>query len=133
MTNRVSPVEVTVVIPTRDRGHLLPRSLRSALAQRDVTLEVVVVDDGSVPPAAHNKVVARVCATDARVRVLRHMTPKGVSAARNSGIEAATGRWIAFLDDDDIWAPQKLASQLAALNGRTRLLVELDRRGDTRQ
>ena len=99
----------TVVIPTRDRPVMLAGALASALGQRDVDLEVVVVDDGSSPPVADS------VSADERVRVVRHASPRGVSAARNTGIESARGPWIAFLDDDDLWAPDKIASQLAVV------------------
>jgi glycosyltransferase involved in cell wall biosynthesis len=101
---------VTVVVPTHDRSGLLLQTLRSVLWQRDVDLEVLVVDDGSTDDTA--TVVAAL--DDPRVRLLRHATPQGVSAARNRGVAAAAGRWLAFCDDDDLWAPDKLARQLAA-------------------
>jgi glycosyltransferase involved in cell wall biosynthesis len=78
--------------------------------QNDVDLEVVVVDDGSRDDTAD--VVARLA--DPRVRLTRHEHPQGVSAARNRGIALATGEWIALLDDDDLWAPDKLVAQLCA-------------------
>ena len=109
--------EVSVVIPTRDRSRLLALTLRSALWQRGVDLEVVVVDDGSTDDTA-----AMVAAlADPRLRLLRHDHPQGVSAARNRGIAEAGGAWVAFLDDDDLWAPDKLARQLEAAHqtGRT--------------
>lgn len=101
---------LSVVIPTRNRRELLSTTLASVLDQRDVDLEVVVVDDGSdagvaAIPEFH----------DCRVRVVRHSTRRGVAAARNTGIAAATKEWLAFTDDDDIWAPEKLSSQLRAL------------------
>jgi glycosyltransferase involved in cell wall biosynthesis len=102
--------DVTVVIPTRNRWKLLERrALRSALAQEEVRLEVVVVDDGSAeqaPPSIED---------DPRVRVVRHETSRGVAAARNTGIGAAGAPWVAFLDDDDLWAPRKLRRQLERL------------------
>lgn len=99
--------EVTAVIPTRDRWMLLERrALRSALAQEDVRLEVVVVDDGSAEPAPPS------IEHDPRVRVVRHEASRGVAAARNTGIGAAGAPWVAFLDDDDLWAPRKLRGQL---------------------
>jgi glycosyltransferase involved in cell wall biosynthesis len=98
----------SVVIPTRDRPRMLAGALAGALAQRDIELEVIVVDDGSTSP------IADLLPSDARVRVLRHDVSRGVSAARNTGIEDARAQWIAFLDDDDLWAPDKLASQIAA-------------------
>jgi glycosyltransferase involved in cell wall biosynthesis len=100
--------EVSVVIPTRDRWSLLARSLRGALAQQDVTLEVIVVDDGSKTEAPHELLPS----PDPRVVVCRSDASRGVAHARNAGIERASGDWIAFLDDDDLWAPGKLRGQL---------------------
>jgi glycosyltransferase involved in cell wall biosynthesis len=102
---------VTVVIPTRDRWALLAGTLASVLAQRDVAIEVVVVDDGS----REARDAAAIAGGDPRVRVLRHATPEGVAAARNAGLAAARARWVAFTDDDDLWAPDKLAAQLEAM------------------
>lgn len=103
-------MDVSVVIPTRDRPEFLTLTLRSVLWQEDVETEILVVDDGQGPgtEALLNRL------GDARVRLLRNTGPAGVSGARNTGIAAAKGAWIAFLDDDDLWAPAKLASQLAA-------------------
>src|SRR4051794_2611310 len=102
--------EVSVVIPTKDRCALLRRTLAMVGDQRDVTLEVVVVDDGSTDATA------RVLAgwPDDRVRALRHEAARGVAAARNSGLAAARGAWVGFLDDDDLWEPSKLRRQLDA-------------------
>src|SRR2546421_12955356 len=101
--------EATVIIPTRDRWPLLAVTLCGALAQEGVTLEVIVVDDGSVDQTPRR--LAEVI--DERVRVIRHPSSRGVAAARNSAIAAARGEWLAFLDDDDLWAPHKLRIQLA--------------------
>lgn len=101
--------EVTVVVPTRDRRALLARSLSTVLAQIGVDLDVVVVDDGSRDGTSEWVRSLR----DPRVRTVVHPHPRGVSAARNSGIDVARAGWIAFLDDDDVWAPTKLAEQIA--------------------
>jgi GT2 family glycosyltransferase len=99
--------EVSVVIPSRDRGPFLATAVGCALGQVGVRAEVIVVDDGSLRPVAPG-------GRDGREPVvLRHPEPRGVSAARNTGIARAAGEWIAFLDDDDVWAPTKLARQLA--------------------
>jgi len=106
------PAAVTVVLPTRDRRSLLERSLRSVLDQTGVELDVLVVDDGSTDDTA--AWVAGI--DDPRVNLVVHLEPRGVAAARNTGIERAETPWIAFLDDDDVWAPAKLEEQLAALH-----------------
>jgi len=102
--------EISVVIPTHNRWSLLRRTLAGALAQEDVDLEVIVVDDGS-EDGTHERLQA---IADPRLRVLRNETPKRVAGARNCGIEVAAGEWIGFLDDDDLWAPRKLRTLLDA-------------------
>jgi glycosyltransferase involved in cell wall biosynthesis len=106
------PAAVTVVLPTRNRRSLLERSLGSVLDQTGVDLDVLVVDDGSSDDTA--AWVASV--DDPRVSLAAHLESRGVAAARNTGIERARTPWIAFLDDDDVWAPAKLEEQLAALH-----------------
>lgn len=110
--------DVTVVIPTLNRWQLLSTgALRSALDQEDVEVEVVVVNDGSTDATA----AGLASLEDERVRVVRHETPQGLARARNAGIAAARSEWVAFLDDDDLWAPRKLRTQLdvAASTGAT--------------
>jgi len=104
--------DVTVVIPTRDRPDELRTAVRSALSQRAVELEIVVVDDASTDPA---HVVLDELA-DRRIRVVRNPGPLGETATRNRGIAEASGSWIAFLDDDDLWSPDKVTHQLDALD-----------------
>jgi glycosyltransferase involved in cell wall biosynthesis len=103
------PPEVSVVIPTRSRWHLLSTAaLPSALEQESVQVEVIVVDDGS-----QDETPARLAElADPRVTVIRHDSSRGVAVARNVGIRAARGRWISFLDDDDLWSPHKLRAQV---------------------
>ena len=100
--------QVSVVIPTRDRPQHVRHAVEAATAQEDVDVEVLVVDDGSLPAAWEQ--VARL--EGGPVRVFRHEVSRGVSAARNTAIAHATAPWLAFLDDDDLWAPRKLAEQL---------------------
>ncbi len=102
--------DISVVIPTRDRWRLLRSALQSALAQSSVSVEVVVVDDGSQDETPERLVQF----DDPRVRVFRHEASRGVAAARNVGIQHARASWIAFLDDDDLWSPEKLERQLRA-------------------
>ena len=102
--------EIAVVVPTQNRPTMLNATLRSVLAQQNVDLTVTVVDDGSSDPGVVRTVVDAL--GDPRVQLLRHDPPRGVSAARNSGIAASSSEWIAFCDDDDVWAPEKLHAQL---------------------
>lgn len=123
--------EVSVVIPTRSRWHLLSAAaLPSALWQEQVAHEVIVVDDGSTDETP--RCLAEL--EDDRVRVLRHERSLGLSQARNTGIAAARGEWISFLDDDDLWAPRKLSIQLDAARAANASFayaasVELDQHG----
>ena len=100
---------VSVIIPTRNRALLLRRTLESVLKQSTENLEVIVVDDGSTDGSG-----AVAAAMDPRVSVIRNPESAGVSVARNRGIASASGEWIAFCDDDDLWAPNKLQEQLTA-------------------
>jgi glycosyltransferase involved in cell wall biosynthesis len=102
--------EVSVVIPTRDRWPRLSLTLDSVLAQEGVEFEVIVVDDGS-KDGSSQEVAAY---GDPRISVLRHDISEGVSRARNTGAANAQGDWIGWLDDDDLWAPDKLRLQLEA-------------------
>jgi glycosyltransferase involved in cell wall biosynthesis len=97
---------VSVVIPTHDRRHLIGRALDSVLAQTRKADEVLVVDDGSTDGTARF-----VEERYPEVRVLSQRN-RGVSAARNAGIRAAGSSFIAFLDSDDEWLPQKLERQV---------------------
>jgi glycosyltransferase involved in cell wall biosynthesis len=102
---------VSVVIPTRNRRELLIRTLHTVLDQQRVSFEVLVVDDASEDgTAARLRLVG-----DPRVLVIRNEAPQGVAGARNVGLKHARGEWVAFKDDDDLWAPSKLAMQLDAI------------------
>ncbi|MET0069028.1 MAG: glycosyltransferase family A protein [Candidatus Thiodiazotropha sp.] len=104
-------MSVSVVIPTHNRAHTLPRALDSVLAQSCQPLEIIVVDDGSEDETAQ-LMEERYGSCD----YLRQAN-RGVSSARNLGIEKARGEWIALLDSDDRWLPNKLQLQLEALTG----------------
>ena len=101
-----------MVVPTHNRWeHLHRAALPAALGQRDVELEIIVVDDGSADETPQR--LAEIA--DPRLRVLRSASAEGVARARNRGIAAAQAPWVAFLDDDDLWSPLKLRAQLDAL------------------
>lgn len=103
---------VSVVIPTCNRRSVIDRALVSVLDQTRPPLEVVVVDDGSTD-GTHEYLTERYQDHPA-VRIIKQ-PKKGVSAARNRGIRASKGDWIALLDSDDEWRPRKLEKQLAAI------------------
>ncbi len=112
------PPEVSVVIPTHNRPRYLARSVACVAAQIGVEVEIVVSDDGSEPGnAAQNAEIVEGFET-ARLVVEKHAT--GVAAARNRGAAAASGTWLAFLDDDDLWSPAKLSRQIEAASALDR-------------
>ena len=100
---------VSVVIPTYNRARSLLSTLKTVLAQSFSDFEVIVVDDGSTDNTA--QVIASV--PDTRVRYLRQPVNQGAAAARNRGMREARGEFVAFLDSDDEWFPEKLARQVA--------------------
>lgn len=99
---------VSVVIPTYNRAHLLGRAIKSVLDQTYTDFELIVVDDGSTDGTS--EVVKSF--NDSRLRFIRTEPNRGASAARNTGIQAAQGEYIAFNDSDDEWLPQKLEKQV---------------------
>lgn len=99
---------ISVVIPTYNRCEMVSTALSSVLAQNYHDLEVIVVDDGSIDRT--QEVLGNF--SDNRVRVF-YQENSGLAAARNAGIRQAQGTYIAFLDDDDLWLPEKIAQQVA--------------------
>lgn len=100
---------ISAIIPTYNRAGLLARALKSVLSQTRMPDEIIVVDDGSTDETA--EMIAR---EFSRVKCISQENA-GVSAARNTGITASTGTWIALLDSDDEWMPKKLEQQVDAL------------------
>jgi glycosyltransferase involved in cell wall biosynthesis len=97
---------VSVIIPTYNRGWIVKEAIDTVLEQDFDDYELIVVDDGS-----DDNTPAILKAYGKKITVL-HQPNKGVSAARNHGIAAASGRLIAFLDSDDLWLPRKLSAQV---------------------
>lgn len=102
---------LTIIIPTYNRPHLLPRAVESALGQTLDEIEVIVVDDASTEPVQLPK--------HPKLRVIRLEENRGISAVRNIGAKAARSRWITFLDDDDILLPHQAEISLNALKETT--------------
>jgi glycosyltransferase involved in cell wall biosynthesis len=103
---------VSIVIPTYNRADLIRLTIKSALAQSWQDLEIIVVDDASTDDT--RTVVQGI--HDPRVRYVGLDKNSGPSTARNTGVQHARGRFIAFLDSDDEWRPEKIERQLAAIS-----------------
>ena len=100
---------VSVIIPTYNRAHLIGRAIQSVLNQTYQDFEIIVVDDASKDNTEEVVKSFR----DERIIYLRHENNRGAQTARNTGIKAAKGGWIAFLDSDDEWLPQRLEVELS--------------------
>jgi glycosyltransferase involved in cell wall biosynthesis len=111
------PVRVSAVIPTYNRAADLKRALDSVLSQTVPVAEIIVVDDGSTDNT--KEVVARF---GSRVAYI-HQNNAGAAAARNRAIRMATGEWLAFLDSDDWWMPEKIRLQVEALHSNPRAVL----------
>lgn len=112
MPRPLAPPDVSFLVGAYNVAPYIGEAVRSALAQRDVTVEVVVVDDGSTDATA--SVVEAIAEADPRVVLHRRPRNGGLSAARNDALSLARGRWLAVLDGDDVIAPE-----------RSRRLIEL--------
>lgn len=101
---------VSIILPTYNRAHLLSRAIQSVLDQTYQDFELIIVDDGSTDNT--EEIVKSF--NDERIKYIWQGENKGVSAARNTGIKMAKGKYIAFQDSDDEWMPEKLEKQVRA-------------------
>ena len=99
---------VSIIIPTFNRASQVARAISSVLAQTISDYEVIVVDDGST-----DRTSLALTSFGSHIRVITHFEQLGVSAARNTGVKSTTSPFVAFLDSDDYWLPEKLAVQLS--------------------
>jgi glycosyltransferase involved in cell wall biosynthesis len=111
-------MRVSVIIPTFNRAAWVMEAVASVLAQTHRDFELVVVDDGST-----DGTLAALASFRGDVQILSREKRQGVSAARNLGARAATGEWLAFLDSDDLWLPDKLARQVEYLQAHPDLVI----------
>jgi glycosyltransferase involved in cell wall biosynthesis len=111
-------VRVSVIIPAFNRRRLAAEAVASVCSQRGIVAEIVVVDDGSTDGTAD----ALQAEFGARITVV-HTSNHGVSAARNTGVATSHGDWIAFLDSDDLWLPEKLLAQTRFLEAHPRARI----------
>lgn len=102
---------ISIILPTYNRAHVLMRAVNSVLCQTYQDIELLIVDDGSNDRT--RQIAEQI--DDKRVRIFYQRENHGACAARNKGILAARGEYIAFQDSDDVWYPEKLERQLAYL------------------
>ena len=105
---------ISVIIPTHNRPGGLAAAVNSVFNQTLLPKELIVVDDGSTPPVSKEVFIG--CPGGLSTKLLRNDSPKGANNARNRGIKEATGEWIAFLDDDDEFFPEKIDVISQAIN-----------------
>lgn len=111
------PGKISVIIPTFNRADVLERAIKSVLCQTYKNFELIVVDDGSTDNT--NRILERYD------KSIRHFSKLhgGVSSSRNFGLEKAEGSWVAFLDSDDYWLPEKLERQMEYLKKHPEILI----------
>jgi glycosyltransferase involved in cell wall biosynthesis len=112
MNNASSPT-VSVVMPTYNRADLLPKTIASILSQDLEDFELLIVDDGSTDNTA--AVIREIQARDARLRYVPLPENRGIGFVRQTGLQHASGKYIALADSDDLWLPGKLKAQVEAL------------------
>lgn len=105
---------VSVIIPTYNRAFFIERAINSVLTQTVEDLEIIVVDDGSTDET--RRIVSSLQSKDERVRCIRHEVSKGSMASRNTGIKAARGEIVGFLDSDDEYLPTFLEREIQAFS-----------------
>lgn len=104
---------VSIIMPVHNAAAFLAEAIASVQAQTMTNWELLAVDDGSTDGSA--AILAEMAAKDARIHPLTTGANKGAGHARNHAMDVARGKWLAFLDADDLWLPQKLAVQLQAM------------------
>jgi glycosyltransferase involved in cell wall biosynthesis len=114
----MSSHRVSVIVPTYNRAYCLGGAIDSALRQTHADVEVVVIDDGSTDDTRH--MIESRYGAEPRV-VYHYQENRGISGARNAGLDRATGDYIALLDSDDTWSPWKLEVQLACMRAHPEL------------
>jgi len=105
--------EISVIIPTYNRAHLIGRAIQSVLNQSYQDFEIIIVDDCSTDNT--EELIKELEKKDERIRYIKHEKNKGAAAARNTGIKACRGEYIAFQDSDCEWLPEKLEKQIKIL------------------
>jgi len=108
------PLTISIIIPAYNRAATIRGAIESVLRQTYTDFELLIVDDGST-----DDTMARVTEiSDPRIRLLANPENMGASAARNTGIKNARGKWVAFQDSDDEWLPEKLQKQMHRIESK---------------
>ena len=105
---------VSIIMPSYNCAAFIPAAIQSVIDQSFTDWELIVVDDGSTD--ASLDIIQSFARADARIRPVCSATNRGAAGARNDALALARGRFIAFLDSDDLWKPEKLARQLAFMD-----------------
>lgn len=108
--------KVSIIMPLYNAEKFLARAIQSVQSQTYPKWELLIVDDASTDRSL--SIAKKLAESDERIKVFQHSKNLGISATRNSALEKASGRYIAFLDDDDVWARQKLKCQIFFMNKR---------------
>ena len=103
-------MSVTIIMPSYNSEKFIIESVESVLVQTYSNWELIIVDDCS--PDDSNKIITKYVDNDSRIKLIKLQKNSGPAVARNTAIEAANGRYIAFLDSDDVWLPNKLETQI---------------------
>ena len=111
-TSQKKPL-VSVIMPAYNAGVFIEEAIRSVMAQTVADWELLVLDDGSSDDTLI--IAQRLAREDCRIRLMPNERNMGVARTRNRGLDLCRGEYVAFLDSDDIWYPQKLETQLAAM------------------
>ncbi|MDO6610117.1 glycosyltransferase [Shewanella sp. 1_MG-2023] len=102
--------KVSIIMPTYNVGNIVQETIESVLSQTYKDWELIIVDDASTDNTVN--ILINICATDPRIILVLSEVNKGAGASRNIGLDTAKGRFIAFLDSDDIWESTKLETQI---------------------
>ncbi|MBV1922382.1 MAG: glycosyltransferase family 2 protein, partial [Pseudomonadales bacterium] len=126
-------MKISAIVPTYNNANFIEDAINSILVQSHSVDEIIIVDDGSTDNTA--AVIDAITKKTTHKIIYIQQDNQGPSSARNRGIEAASGDWLAFLDADDLWTPEKITLQLEALEREPQLkliaadMSEIDRLG----
>ena len=113
--------KVSIILPTYNRAYIIEKGINSLLNQTYQDFEIIIVDDGSTDNT--EEIIKKLQEKDKRIKYIKLKTNKGAATARNIGIKAARGEYIAFQDSDDEWMHEKLEKQVKVLDTSSKEVV----------